>query len=182
MNKTPTLRRHLLKQLRVIGLMRSSHRAKLVAGSVTFSCSIGRSGVSHNKREGDGATPKGYFLILQGYFRSARIARYSSTHLLKPILPKHGWCDDPSSGNYNKLVHLPFKPNHETLYRDDQAYDIFFVLGHNQRPRVKGAGSAIFLHLAKDKLAPTAGCIAICLQDMRRLLPRLAARCWIKIG
>ena len=164
------------------GLMGSCRRAKLVAGSVTINCSIGRSGVIHNKREGDGATPIGRFLILQGYFRSARIIRYPSTHLLKPILPKHGWCDDPSSGNYNRLVDLPFKPNHEALFRDDHAYDIVFVLGHNQRPRVKGAGSAIFLHLAKEKLSPTAGCIAICLQDMRRLLPRLAARCWVRIG
>ena len=43
-------------------------------------------------------------------------------------------------------------------------------------PRVLGRGSAIFFHIAKDGLTPTAGCVALRPRDMARLLPRLARR------
>ena len=54
--------------------------------------------------------------------------------------------------------------------------DIVGVLDYNIRPRVAGRGSAIFFHIAKDDLAPTAGCVALRPRDMERLLPRLARR------
>ena len=61
-----------------------------------------------------------------------------------------------------------------TLWREDCLYDMIIVLDYNISPRVKGWGSAIFLHCAKPDFAPTEGCIALQPADLRRLLPRLA--------
>jgi L,D-peptidoglycan transpeptidase YkuD (ErfK/YbiS/YcfS/YnhG family) len=41
---------------------------------------------------------------------------------------------------------------------------------------VRGLGSAIFLHIAREGFAPTQGCVAIAPETMRRLLPRLSRR------
>lgn len=84
-----------------------------------------------------------------------------------------GWSDDPRSRRYNRPVQAGVRESHERLWREDAAYDIVFPTTHNQRPRVLGHGSAIFLHLAKTGYPATQGCVAISLADMRRLLPRL---------
>jgi L,D-peptidoglycan transpeptidase YkuD (ErfK/YbiS/YcfS/YnhG family) len=57
--------------------------------------------------------------------------------------------------------------------REDHLYDIVLVLGYNDRPRVRGKGSAIFVHLAREGLTPTAGCIAFSRRDLRALLAEL---------
>jgi L,D-peptidoglycan transpeptidase YkuD (ErfK/YbiS/YcfS/YnhG family) len=62
------------------------------------------------------------------------------------------------------------------LHRADHLYDIVVVLDYNLRRRVKGRGSAIFLHLARPGLAPTAGCIALGRRDLRLLLARAGRR------
>jgi L,D-peptidoglycan transpeptidase YkuD (ErfK/YbiS/YcfS/YnhG family) len=67
-------------------------------------------------------------------------------------------------------VRLPFPASHERLWRDDGIYDAIVILGHNDDPPVPGAGSAIFLHVARDDYAPTQGCIALALPDLLTLL------------
>jgi L,D-peptidoglycan transpeptidase YkuD (ErfK/YbiS/YcfS/YnhG family) len=47
------------------------------------------------------------------------------------------------------------------------------VLGHNLRPRVRGAGSAVFMHVASAGYRPTEGCIALKRDHLARLLARL---------
>jgi L,D-peptidoglycan transpeptidase YkuD (ErfK/YbiS/YcfS/YnhG family) len=71
-----------------------------------------------------------------------------------------GWCDAPQSQRYNRHVRRPAAVGHEALVRADALYDVLAVTDHNQSPRVRGAGSAIFIHVARDDHAPTAGCIA----------------------
>jgi L,D-peptidoglycan transpeptidase YkuD (ErfK/YbiS/YcfS/YnhG family) len=44
------------------------------------------------------------------------------------------------------------------------------VLGWNDSPVTRGRGSAIFLHVARPDMAPTAGCVALSLADLRTLL------------
>ena len=103
-------------------------------------------------------------------YRADRIAR-PVTHLpVCPIRPDDGWCDDPGHTRYNSPVRLPFAASHERLWRDDHLYDLVVILDHNQSPRIRGRGSAVFFHLAGPGYAPTAGCIAVRLSDMRRLL------------
>jgi L,D-peptidoglycan transpeptidase YkuD (ErfK/YbiS/YcfS/YnhG family) len=68
------------------------------------------------------------------------------------------------------------------MWREDHLYDLTFVLDQNFSRRAKGRGSAIFFHLARDGLAPTAGCVAISAADMRKLAPRLARGAVMVIG
>lgn len=56
------------------------------------------------------------------------------------------------------------------MWRVDGAYDIVFATSHNERPRVKGAGSAIFFHLTRKGSNVTAGCVAVSQSDMRKIL------------
>ena len=81
-----------------------------------------------------------------------------------------GWCDDPTSRNYNRLIKLPSRRSAEGLQREDHLYDLVLVLGYNDRPRVKGKGSAIFMHLARPGFTPTDGCIALSRHDLTMLL------------
>ena len=60
----------------------------------------------------------------------------------------------------NKLIR--FKDSScESLYKEDHTYDIILVINYNIFPIIKGRGSAIFLHLAKNDFSPTSGCIAL---------------------
>ena len=63
-----------------------------------------------------------------------------------------GWCDDPKSKNYNKLIKLPSVYNFEKIYKKENIYDIIIVLNYNMNPTLKNKGSAIFIHIAKKKL------------------------------
>ena len=51
--------------------------------------------------------------------------------------------------------------------------DLVLVLGYNDRPRVRGKGSAIFVHLARQGFSPTDGCIALSQHDLGMLLTEL---------
>ena len=178
----PAIPPRMVKRLRVVGIRGGTHRAFLQAGTVVVPCAIGRNGLTRHKREGDGRTPAGTFALLEGYFRADRLQRVQSPARMQAIRRCDGWCDDPLSGQYNRKVTLPFAASHEELSRMDGAYDFVVVLDHNQRPRTKGQGSAIFFHLANSSLGGTAGCVAIGLPAMRRLLPRLGRHCRITIG
>lgn len=67
-------------------------------------------------------------------------------------------------------MRLPYEASHERLWRDDHLYDLVVVLSHNERPRQRFLGSAVFLHIADPGGKPTAGCVALSLANMRRLL------------
>jgi L,D-peptidoglycan transpeptidase YkuD (ErfK/YbiS/YcfS/YnhG family) len=68
------------------------------------------------------------------------------------------------------------------MWRADELYDYVVVLDHNQRPRVRGRGSAIFLHAARPGYPPTEGCIAVAKADMMKLLLRLGPRTRVRLG
>jgi L,D-peptidoglycan transpeptidase YkuD (ErfK/YbiS/YcfS/YnhG family) len=101
---------------------------------------------------------------------------------LRPLRQSDGWCDDPTSALYNRLVALPCRPSHEKLWRADRHYDVLIVLDYNIQPRRKTRGSAIFLHCARPDLAPTEGCVALAPEDLRRLLPRLSRKTILTVG
>lgn len=149
---------------------------RLQAGSTVIRCALGAAGVTRAKREGDHASPAGRWRLLSGFFRADRIKRERTPLPMRPVSPRMGWCDDPGSPVYNKMVFSPFSPSHEKLWRDDHLYDVVIVLDYNIHPRRKGRGSAIFLHCARPDAAPTEGCVAISPDDLRKLLPRLSSR------
>lgn len=155
---------------------------RMRAGGITLPCVLGSGGLSRRKREGDGATPIGRFALTGGFFRPDRGPRPVSRLVLRPSRTDDGWCDDPASGCYNRAVRLPFSAGHERLWRDDRLYDCGLLLGYNLVSPRKGRGSAIFLHVMAEAATPTAGCVALRPDDLRRLLPRLSKRCEVVIG
>ena len=84
-----------------------------------------------------------------------------------------GWCDDPMSKKYNKLIRFPFSGSAEKLFLKKNIYDIILIINFNLKPVIKNKGSAIFLHISKKNYEPTNGCIAVSLQDMKLLLSKV---------
>lgn len=134
---------------------------------------IGRSGVSASKKEGDGATPAGAFGLVSAFYRADRLPPPRSGLPLRALAPRDAWCDDPTDRSYNRLVGLPYGAHAEPMWLDDEVYDLLVVIGYNLDPVVPGAGSAIFLHVARPDFAPTAGCVAIARDVLVGLMPRL---------
>lgn len=167
--------------IRVAPLPGAKGKGRLHFRGLAVPCALGPAGIRRIKREGDGATPAGTWRLTHGFFRADRMARPRSLAPLAPIGPNDGWCDDPKHHAYNRPVRLPFKAGHETMRREDRLYDVVFITDHNQSPRVRGGGSAIFFHVAKDGHKPTAGCVAILPEHMRRLLPQLPRRVALRI-
>lgn len=133
-------------------------------------CALGHGGIQTAKREGDGTTPAGVFAMRQVLFRADRLAAPSTRLSVMPLRRDDGWCDDPADPFYNRPVRLPHKASAETLWRDDGVYDLIVPLGYNDDPVVAGAGSAIFLHVARAPYAPTEGCVALSREDLLAVL------------
>ena len=147
-----------------------------------FQCSIGKSGFSKNKREGDGCTPVGTFYIENVYYRADKI-KSLETNIDKVRINKiDGWCDDPSQKEYNQLIKFPYNFSAEKLYRDDTLYDLVCVLNYNTNPITPGLGSAIFMHIAQDDYRPTEGCIGLKQDDLLYLLNFINNKTKIIIG
>jgi L,D-peptidoglycan transpeptidase YkuD (ErfK/YbiS/YcfS/YnhG family) len=134
---------------------------------------VGRGSVRPLKREGDGGTPLGRFPVRLVLYRADRAFRPRVPLPLHAIRETDGWCDDPGDRNYNRLIRLPSARSAEGLKRDDHLYDLVLVLGYNDRPRIKGKGSAIFVHLARPGYTPTEGCIAFSRRDLLAVLAEI---------
>jgi L,D-peptidoglycan transpeptidase YkuD (ErfK/YbiS/YcfS/YnhG family) len=142
---------------------------------------LGRSGIKANKREGDGATPRGRFRLQRLWWRADRLPRPRSLLPLRPIRADDAWCEDPASRRYNQPIRLSQTESGDRLRRSDDLYDLVVELDHNTRPRVANRGSAVFIHVARPAFAPTAGCVALEANALRRLLARLPRRTTIEI-
>jgi L,D-peptidoglycan transpeptidase YkuD (ErfK/YbiS/YcfS/YnhG family) len=145
-------------------------QARVQLGHGVRQAALGRSGIRALKREGDGGTPLGRFPIRRVLYRADRALRPRTTLPIQAIRADDGWCDDPLDRNYNRLIKLPAQRSAEGLRRVDHLYDLVLVLGYNDRPRVRGKGSAIFVHLARPGYTPTEGCIALTRRDISALL------------
>ncbi len=148
-------------------------QARVVLGHQVRHAALGRAGIRALKREGDGGTPLGRFPVRQVLYRADRGTRPRTQLPLRAIRDDDGWCDDPADRNYNRLVRLPSRRSAEGLKRADELYDLVLVLGYNDVPRVRGKGSAVFVHLARPGLTPTDGCIALDRHDLSMLLAQL---------
>lgn len=151
---------------------RDKTKGILKLGQITVPCALGRSGIRCRKKEGDGATPAGRFELLHVYYRPDKGLPPPTQLPLEPLTPLSGWCDDPRHRLYNRPVELPFSASHEKMWRDDRLYDVVVVLDCNISPAVKGKGSAIFFHIAREDYRPTEGCVAIAPEHMRLMLAK----------
>jgi L,D-peptidoglycan transpeptidase YkuD (ErfK/YbiS/YcfS/YnhG family) len=158
------------------------HDGWLLAGSRRLPVALGRTGLATLKREGDGATPRGWFHPVRLWWRADAGARPRTGLPVRRIRRSDAWCEDPADRRYNRPIELSDGAAGDRLWRGDPLYDLVVEIDHNCRPRVKGRGSAIFIHVARPGLAPTAGCVALPAAELRRLLARLCAKTWIRIG
>ncbi len=137
---------------------------------LVIKAALGRGGIGIGKAEGDGKTPRAAMRLLYGYWRADRGPRPVTALPMYPLRPGDTWCDASDHPAYNHAMREPMTASHEKMYRDDGLYDICVVMDWNITSRRRGAGSAIFLHVARPGYLPTEGCIAVSKPDMYRLL------------
>jgi L,D-peptidoglycan transpeptidase YkuD (ErfK/YbiS/YcfS/YnhG family) len=150
--------------------------------NLKFRCALGKAGIQKKFKEGDKITPKGTYKILSIYYREDRVKKIKCSIRKIKITKQMGWCDDSKSKYYNKQIKVPSKLGHETLHRKDNIYDIVCVINYNINPTLKEKGSAIFLHVAKNKYQKTNGCIALKKKNLIKLLALIKKNTKIKIG
>ncbi len=148
----------------------------LCFGGRCLPVALGRGGILTNKREGDGATPRGVFHPLRLWWRPDRGVAPSTPLPLQRIGPQDAWCEDPADRRYNRPIRLEAGGKGDRLWRPDHLYDLIVEIDHNTRPRVAGRGSAVFLHLARPGYAPTAGCVGLKREHLRHLVSRLSRK------
>ena len=153
----------------------------LTAGGRTFRVALGRAGIKAAKREGDGATPAGRFHPLRLWWRADRLPRPHTQLPARRIVPEDAWCEDPADRRYNQPFRRSATEPGDRLLRGDGLYDLIIEIDHNTRPRIAGRGSAVFIHVARPGLGPTAGCVAMPAAALKRLLRRLGRNTRIMI-
>ena len=94
------------------------NKETLLYDDFKFKCSVGKKGFSRYKKEGDNKTPIGIFNLGNIYFREDRIKKLSSKLKKIKIKRNMGWCDDPKSKDYNKLIKIKknLKISYEKLF------------------------------------------------------------------
>ncbi len=125
----------------------------------TFPCTIGKGGITTDKREGDGATPRGVHRISGMFYRPDRLAQPAPW--ATAIGPNDLWSDASGDIHYNHHVKRPYKHSHEVMRRPDPLYDLIITTDWNWPNAVPDRGSAIFIHQYRRAGFPTEGCIGL---------------------
>jgi L,D-peptidoglycan transpeptidase YkuD (ErfK/YbiS/YcfS/YnhG family) len=154
----------------------------LLAGRHAIPVVLGRCGIAADKREGDGATPRGRFRLIRLWWRADRLPRPATRLPVRRIDPALAWCEDRADRRYNRPFRRSANEPGDRLWRDDRLYDLVIEISHNTRPRIAGRGSAVFMHVARPDRSGTAGCVALDARDLLRLLGRLGPGTRIDIG
>jgi L,D-peptidoglycan transpeptidase YkuD (ErfK/YbiS/YcfS/YnhG family) len=157
-----------------------------VAAGGPYPARLGRSGLSSDRREGDGTTPAGTFPIHPTMYGNE--ANPGVRFRYRRVRCGDWWDEDPSSPTYNSFQRVacgtrpPFAGNSEGMWQSPRAYPYLAVIEFNMRPVVPGRGSGIFLHAATGR--PTNGCISLRRNDLRHVLRwlRPAAAPHVAIG
>jgi L,D-peptidoglycan transpeptidase YkuD (ErfK/YbiS/YcfS/YnhG family) len=151
----------------------SRTRGLLRAGPLIFPVALGRGGIRANKREGDGATPRGTYRLKRLWWRADRNPRPLTPLPLRQITAEDAWCEDPADRRYNQAIRVPPRAPGDRLRREDHLYDFIIEIDHNTRPRIARLGSAVFIHLARADLSPSAGCVTMSKAWMLALLRQI---------
>ena len=157
------------------------NKKKLIFKNYKAKCAIGKRGIGYKRKEGDFITPIGEYKIKFILYRRDRVKKIHSK-IKKVIIKKNmGWCNDPRSKDYNKIIKLPSKYSFEKLYKKENVYDIILVLNYNMNPIIKNKGSAIFIHVAKKNYGKTEGCIALKKTFILKIIKELSKKTKVKI-
>jgi L,D-peptidoglycan transpeptidase YkuD (ErfK/YbiS/YcfS/YnhG family) len=175
------MRRTSLSFIRIKARPGRRTQGLLFAGGRTFRAALGRSGIKASKREGDGGTPAGRFHPVRLWWRADRLPRPRTFLPVRRIGPDVAWCEDPMDRRYNHPFRRSANEPGDRLCRSDGLYDVIIEIDHNMRPRIAGRGSAVFIHVARAGLAPTAGCVALRRVDLLALVAGLTQKTRIEI-
>ncbi len=143
-----------------------------VAAGGPYPARIGRSGLSANRREGDGTTPAGTFRIHPTMYGNEPNPGVRFRY--RRVRCGDWWDEDPTSPTYNSFRHVacgtrpPFAGNSEGMWQNPTAYPYLAVVEFNMRPVVPGRGSGIFLHAATGRA--TNGCVSLQRDRLRHVL------------
>lgn len=134
---------------------------------------IGKNGLTTKKTEGDGKTPIGEFSlgIILG---THEVVKNKNGLKYVQITDNMYWVDDSKSKYYNKLVDRSKVEKDwdsaEHLINYPMQYEYLIEIRTNPR-NIPENGSAIFLHCEANK--PTAGCVAIGKQFMKKIIENI---------
>lgn len=136
-----------------------------------FHSVIGRNGFAPpgGKKEGDGKTPTGIYTLKLAFGYPESI---NTKMPYRQALPDDIWVDDVNADDYNRWTkrNQTRAVSFEMMKREDSLYKFGVVIEYNTDPVIKGNGSAIFLHIWKEKGALTAGCVAVSEEDILKIL------------
>jgi len=164
------MRRQSFSVIRVRTRPGNRTRGVLLAGPHAIPAVLGRSGIRANKREGDGGTPRGRFRLVRLWWNPARGPRPATRLPVRRIAADDAWCEDPADRRYNRPIKIATGGAGDRLRRADHLYDLIVEIDHNTRPRIARRGSAVFIHVARPGLAPSAGCVTMPKSCLYRLL------------
>lgn len=119
---------------------------------------VGKNGFSNNKREGDMRTPTGKYTIGHAFGHGSK----PNTKLsFKQATANDVWVDDSSSKYYNiwQKKDSESKDWNSAEAMNHELYKHGFVINYNTG-QTPGAGSAIFMHVARPGTGYTSGCVA----------------------
>lgn len=169
--------------IRIVASAKNPQTGCLYWQGKIFDCALGGGGVvsAVNKQEGDGCTPAGLYGLGVFYYRADKGEAPKTPLKTIALTPDDGWCDEPNDKNYNKHVKLPINASAENLWRDDQCYDLILTTSHNSNPAKANKGSAIFIHVARDGLLPTRGCIALAKPDLIEIVKSINQNTIIRV-
>jgi L,D-peptidoglycan transpeptidase YkuD (ErfK/YbiS/YcfS/YnhG family) len=132
---------------------------------------IGKNGFAPpaEKREGDGRTPSGIFLLgtVFGYESS-----FPTKMPYRQATNEDIWVDDINADDYNRWVkrRATRASSFEKMRRSDNLYKYGIVVEYNMNPIVKGYGSAIFIHVWRGQGRPTEGCVGMSQEDIVKII------------
>lgn len=133
----------------------------------TFPAVIGKGGIAliGEKKEGDLKTPAGLYPLGEAFGSDPLSLKMD----YKYITADDKFIDDVNGKSYNTWVNgkTEAKSYERMLIKP---YKMGVVINYNMSPIIKGAGSAIFIHLWRAINIPTAGCVAM---DKKNLLALL---------
>lgn len=142
---------------------------------------IGKNGIGKTK-EGDKKTPTGVYRFNMAFGILSDPGISALPYL--QVDESHHWVDDSNSKYYNQFVSTRDVEvdwtSSEHLYTVTYSYKYVLSLNYNEAC-VPGAGSAIFLHCPSNGFKKTSGCIAIPVENMKRLMQMLEKDCVIVI-
>ncbi len=169
-------KRTSLRRIRVRPRPGRPTQGLLFAGGLTLPVALGWGGIRAAKREGDGGTPAGSFHPVRLWWRADRLPRPRAMLPVRRIGLADAWCEDPADRRYNRAFRRSANEPGDRLRRADDLYDLIVEIDHNTRPRIARRGSAVFIHIARAGLRPTAGCIALTRRDLKILVTRLSPK------